>query len=209
MEKSMNNMADFDFDDLPKSFFKQQYSRSAMYISHSRLIAKSLYAIEKDSLKLIEFGGSNGFIRELFNCPGYEVAENFPIVDIHDLHQYKTNHFDFVILDEILEHVARPQVAIGEVYRILKEGGCLITSTPFMIAEHKVPEDYWRFTKSGIRELLRDFQIVETHSWGNPSSVTYLMEGMMVTVQETIESGKFDLSNIEKYAVSVWAYAWK
>jgi SAM-dependent methyltransferase len=205
----MNNMAGFDLDKLPKSFFKQQYSRSAMYINHANMITTSLSGREKNNLKLIEFGGSNGFIREMFDCPGYEVAEKFPAVDIHDLHQYQTNYFDFVILDEILEHVARPWVAVGEIYRILKEGGCLITSSPFMIAEHKVPQDYWRFTKSGIQELLKDFQVIETYSWGNPSSVTYLMEGMMVTVQEAIDSEKFDLSNIEKFAVSVWAYAWK
>lgn len=35
------------------------------------------------------------------------------------------------------------------------------------------------------------------------------MNGMMVTARQAIEDGAFDLSNTEKFAVSVWAYAWK
>jgi hypothetical protein len=78
-----------------------------------------------------------------------------------------------------------------------------------MIAEHKVPKDYWRFTKDAMHILLADFMRVETYSWGNPGSVTYLMDGMMVSTRDAIRAGAFDLTNIEKYAISVWAYAWK
>lgn len=85
----------------------------------------------------------------------------------------------------------------------------MITSSPFMIAEHKVPMDYWRFTKDGLRVLLKDFTRVDAYSWGNPASVKYLMNGMMVPVRQAIYEDQFDLSNIEKYAISVWAYAWK
>ena len=56
---------------------------------------------------------------------------------------------------------------------------------------------------------LEPFQTVEAYSWGNAGSVSYLMNGMMVTTQEAIDAGAFDLRDVEKFAISVWAYAWK
>lgn len=180
-----------------------------MYISHANFLAEHVHAKPEKQLKVIEFGGSNGFVKTLFNNPGYQVAPNVPIVDVHDLSIFPRNFYDFVVLDEILEHVARPWEAVDEIHRILKPGGCLITSSPFLIAVHKVPNDYWRFTKDGIEVLLKKFSNVKTYSWGNSSAVTYLMKGMMVSVRDAMEASQFDLTNVEKFAVSVWAYAWK
>lgn len=195
--------------DLPAEVLSHQYTRCAMYLSHLRFYADHVAPRAGGDLRAIEFGGSNGFIQDLFQAVDYEVAPNAPAVDVQDLSMYPAACYDFVVLDEILEHVARPWVAVPEIHRILKPGGCLITSSPFMIAEHKVPFDYWRFTKDGLRVLLESFERVETFSWGNPASVTYLMNGMMVSTQEAIEAGVFDLTDVEKYAISVWAYAWK
>lgn len=205
----MNIFDDLTPDLLPESFYEQQYSRAAMYISHANFLAKHLPQKRGRDLNIIEFGGSNGFIKTLFNGSFYEIAPNAPIVDIHDLSAFPRNYYDFVILDEILEHVEKPWIAVEEIYQILKPGGCLITSSPFLIAVHKVPNDYWRFTKDGMAVLLDKFSAVETYSWGNKSSVNYLMNGMMVSVKEAINAGQFDMSNIDKFAISVWAYAWK
>jgi SAM-dependent methyltransferase len=180
-----------------------------MYLSHLEFLRKQLLKRGSLTTRVIEFGGSNGFIRKAFGDVQYEVAENAPVVDIHDLSEYPEEHYDFVVLDEILEHVRIPWVATKQIHRILKKGGCLITSSPFLIAEHKVPLDYWRFTKDGLRVLLEDFSRVEAFSWGNPNSVEYLMRGMMVTIEQAIQDNVFDQTNVEKFAISIWAYAWK
>jgi hypothetical protein len=189
--------------------WEQQYSRYAMYASHVDFLLNSFHRRSTIDARVIEFGGSNGYIAGVFNHPAYEVAPNAPQVDIHDLSRYGTGTYDFVILDEILEHVRKPWLALDEVYKILKVGGCLITSSPFMIAEHKCPDDYWRFTKDGLRVLLERFRDVRVHSWGNPRAVSYLMKGMMVTSAQALADGEFDLTNSDRFAVSVWAYAWK
>jgi SAM-dependent methyltransferase len=196
-------------DDLPASVLDEQYTRCALYLSHIGFYARHVQPRLGDGLRAIEFGGSNGFIQKLFVGVDYEVAPNAPEVDVQALSSYPADTYDFVVLDEILEHVPKPWIATREVHRVLKPGGCLITSSPFMIAEHKVPMDYWRFTKDGLRVLLEDFATVEAHSWGNPGSVTYLMNGMMVTTRDAIAAGAFDLSDVEKFAIDVWAYAWK
>jgi SAM-dependent methyltransferase len=195
-------------DILPPGLLGQQYTRAAMYLSHQAFIRGRLRE-RHPSPRVVEFGGSNGYIRSLFGPCDYEVAPNVPVVDVQDLGAYPEQHYDVVVLDEILEHVERPWVAVDQIHRILRPGGCLLTSSPFMIAEHKVPMDYWRFTKDGLRVLLRSFSDVEVHSWGNPQSVTYIMNGMMVTSQQAIQDGAFDLTDVEKFAISVWAYAWK
>ena len=196
-------------NDLPASVLDQQYSRCAPYLSHLEFAQSHINPLRGTGRRAIEFGGSNGFIKSLFDGIDYEVAPNAPAVDVQDLSAYADDSYDFVVLDEILEHVPRPWIATKEVHRILKPGGWLITSSPFMIAEHKVPMDYWRFTKDGLRILLTDFAEVDVYSWGNASSVTYLMSGMMVTTSDAIAAGAFDLSDKEKFAISVWAYAWK
>lgn len=194
---------------LPPELLDQQYSRCALYLSHIEFTRRHVTPRLDAGLRAIEFGGSNGFIAGLFHGVEYELAPNAPEVDVHELSSYPPDAYDFVILDEILEHVARPWVAVEEIRRILKPGGCLITSSPFLIAEHRMPKDYWRFTKDGVAVLLSGFATVETHSWGNPESVTYLMNGMMVSTQDAIDANAFDLSDVEKFAISVWAYAWK
>ena len=194
---------------MQESVLGYQYTRCALYLSHIEFYGRRVEPLLEAGLRAIEFGGSNGFIRDLFVGVAYEVAPNAPEVDIQNLSTYPADTYDFVVLDEILEHVSRPWVAVEEIRRILKPGGTLITSSPFMIAVHKVPEDYWRFTKDALHILLENYSTVETHSWGNPGAVTYLMNGMMVTTQEAIEAGAFDLTNVEKYAIDVWAYATK
>src|ERR1700674_2022910 len=105
-------------DPWPTGFHDQQYSRAAMYLSHAAFVENFLSIRNSPALKIVEFGGSNGFVRSLFDCPGYEGADNMPAVDIHDLSRYQPSTFDCVVLDEILEHVERPWEAVDEIHRI-------------------------------------------------------------------------------------------
>jgi SAM-dependent methyltransferase len=78
--------------------------------------------------------------------------------------------FDLVLCTEMLEHVPEPQRAIDEMHRVLKPGGLLVLTTRFLFPIHDAPHDYFRFTKYGLRHLLREFEIVrleeETDSVG-------------------------------------------
>jgi len=48
-------------------------------------------------------------------------AENLP---------FKDNVFDAVICSEVLEHLLNPDIAVGEISRILKKNGCCVISVP-------------------------------------------------------------------------------
>ena len=78
--------------------------------------------------------------------------------------------FDVVLCTEVLEHLPEPQKAIDEFERVLKPGGTLLLTTRFVFPIHDAPHDYYRYTKYGLKYLLRRFEIVtveeETDSVG-------------------------------------------
>jgi SAM-dependent methyltransferase len=67
---------------------------------------------------------------------------------------FQTEVFDIVISQETVEHVANPFRAVQEMERVLKLDGVLYLQVPFVIGYHPGPEDYWRFTRAGVRTLL-------------------------------------------------------
>lgn len=69
--------------------------------------------------------------------------------------------FDVVLCTEVLEHLPEPQRAIDEMFRVLKPGGTLLLTTRFLFPIHDAPHDYFRFTKYGLRHLLRRFEVLE------------------------------------------------
>lgn len=75
------------------------------------------------------------------------------------------NHADIVLSTQVLEHVANPCGYLRECHRILKPGGLLILSTHGYWAYHPSPEDYWRWTMSGLNKLCEEssFQIIEKY----------------------------------------------
>ena len=69
--------------------------------------------------------------------------------------------FDVVLCTEVLEHLREPQQGIDEMFRVLRPGGTLLLTTRFLFPIHDAPHDYFRFTKYGLRHLLRRFEMLE------------------------------------------------
>jgi SAM-dependent methyltransferase len=69
---------------------------------------------------------------------------------------------DGVIIQAVLEHVLEPTVVVGEIRRVLRDGGVVYADTPFMQQVHEGPYDFTRFTESGHRYLFRDFEQLES-----------------------------------------------
>lgn len=82
------------------------------------------------------------------------------VADAHAL-PFKDGEFEVVLCTEVLEHLIDPRKAVGEMRRVLQKGGLLILTTRFVYPLHDVPHDYWRYTKYGLHELFKEFEIVE------------------------------------------------
>ena len=187
-----------------------QFARYAMYLDLSDFIRKTIDLPGFKDPAIIEFGGSNGIIKLMFRNHVYEIADNYPKIDIQDLSGFNSDQYDFVILDQVLEHVSDPVKAMREVYRILKKGGRLIVTTPFLVKIHYVPTDYWRFSRDGLRQLLSEYSDVVVKSWGNKEVVlNHIKTGSWPSVKEARELGIFDLENDEDLPHVVWGFAVK
>lgn len=75
-----------------------------------------------------------------------------------------------VISDNVLEHIADPNMAVREMRRVLEPGGIAYISMPFIYPFHNSPGDFQRWTHRGIRELMKEFEIVELGVRAGPFS---------------------------------------
>ena len=83
----------------------------------------------------------------------YADIANLPIED---------SQADIVVSFYVLEHVQNPQLVLNEKYRILKNGGELFMLIPMYWEEHEQPHDYFRFTRYGIKMLMKNAGFKET-----------------------------------------------
>jgi SAM-dependent methyltransferase len=93
---------------------------------------------------------------------------DYPEVVMDNL-PYKDNTFDYVICDQVLEHIEGDvQKSINEARRVLKPNGIAVFATVFIHPIHWGPKDMWRFSLDALRYLCRDFsEIIQCESWGN------------------------------------------
>jgi SAM-dependent methyltransferase len=83
--------------------------------------------------------------------------------------------FDGAVMFEVLEHVPDPAAAAAEVMRVLRSGGTLLGSAPFVSPIHGDPHDYFRFSAEGLRVVLRGFSDVQIMPQGNAGGAAWLL----------------------------------
>lgn len=74
---------------------------------------------------------------------------------------FKDNYADTVTSFQVMEHLPEPDFFLSECYRILRKGGRLIITVPFMWAVHEAPYDYFRYTRYGLEYLLKKQGFIE------------------------------------------------
>ena len=89
--------------------------------------------------------------------------------DLFELDKYfELGNFDSIVCLDVVEHVNNPFKAINAMSGVLKSNGLLLISCPFDKELHGEDYgDYWRITRQGWQELLKnDFKKIEINSWG-------------------------------------------
>lgn len=77
------------------------------------------------------------------------------VFDIQDTFPIEDGKFEAVLCMNVLEHVYDFNNVISETFRVLEKGGRFICAVPFMHHIHASPDDYFRYTRSAVEEMLK------------------------------------------------------
>lgn len=119
---------------------------------------------------IINLGSGPKKIREdIINIDIYPFPDVDILADASNL-PIKDNSVDVIINEAVLEHNKNPQALVKEMHRVLKPGGLIYVTTVFVASFHSSPNDYYRWSKEGLRELLKDFKEEEIGIICGPTS---------------------------------------
>jgi SAM-dependent methyltransferase len=74
---------------------------------------------------------------------------------------FKDNSFDTLMATEVLEHCPDPQRIVNEMKRVLKPGGLIFFTVPFLWNLHEVPHDEYRYTPFALKRIFNECGIEE------------------------------------------------
>ena len=88
---------------------------------------------------------------------------------------YADASYDAVFCTQVLEHVFNPDEFLAEISRVLKFGGRLLLTVPFVWDEHEQPFDYARYSTFGLYSLLekQGFNILHHKKLGGDASILF------------------------------------
>jgi SAM-dependent methyltransferase len=111
-----------------------------------------------------EYGSTSTF-RKMYpgqEYVGLDMAPGEGVDVVADLTQsvgsLPENHFPLAICVSVLEHVAKPWLFAANLTRLVRPGGKVYMSVPWVWRYHAYPDDYFRFSHRGIMSLFEEFE---------------------------------------------------
>lgn len=150
------------------------------YLIRNRLL-KSIKALAPQLKgKLMDFGCGQKPYKNLFSVeeyigvdfenPGHpHVNEAIDVFYNGKNIPFSNEHFDSIFCSEVFEHIFNLPEVIKELNRVLKIGGSMLITCPFIFGEHEQPNDFARYTSFAIKHLLsaNGFEVMEQIKTGN------------------------------------------
>ena len=97
--------------------------------------------------------------RELATADAFYDGGEFP---------FGAGQFDGVLCTQVLEHVFTPNEFLAEIARVMKPGGVMVLTVPFVWDEHEQPHDFGRYSSFGLKAVLEShgFELMTQHKSG-------------------------------------------
>jgi SAM-dependent methyltransferase len=121
---------------------------------------------------VLSFNGSNDPEYEYIkynNITNYNYESDIINYDLHTLN-LKKKDFDFVMINQTIEHLYDPILCLENIYDHLNKDGIFYANVPTNNIPHSTPEHYYTgITPSGLGVMtkLAGFNILEIGQWGN------------------------------------------
>lgn len=127
-------------------------------------------ASERDTYVILEPDVDAYFVRENRERHAYVIGDG------HD-RLFRDQSFDIISMFDVLEHIRDPFVLMENCGKWLKPGGMIVLSVPQYWHVHGWPNDYYRYTISGLRELVRRAGLEVENFWamGGPCVLLWSM----------------------------------
>lgn len=158
-------------------------------------------ALGPDNLNVLEISGSVWGQRKKFRS---HTSVEYPNFDICT--SVLDSRYDLIIAEQVFEHLLDPYQAIKNIRLMLNEGGHVLLTTPFLLRVHAHPLDCYRWTATGIVQLLKfggfRTNTVSVDSWGNRACVVANFD-RWAYYRPLLHS----LVNEPEFPVVVWAVA--
>lgn len=154
----------------PNSLFRRVFPTA-----HRLLVDRSLRSLTLPAFDSVLIVGA-GYDPYRYLFPGakeYVRLDIKPIPGITDIVgdalalPFAADKFDCIFSSEVLEHLSDPFRFAHEVTRVLKPGGMVLLTVPFMFHQHGDPHDFWRPTDQGLAELFKHFSRIDVKPLGN------------------------------------------
>jgi SAM-dependent methyltransferase len=144
--------------------FKPSFFHPYYFIRKGLLRSIEKYAPELRG-RLLDFGCGSKPYKDLFSVEEYIGVDFINEGHPHDDEQidvyydgktipFPDNSFDSILASEVFEHVFNLPEILSELNRVLKTGGKILITCPFLWKEHELPHGYARYTLYALRDLL-------------------------------------------------------
>jgi SAM-dependent methyltransferase len=147
-------------NDFSPNIFHPQYFNRYRLLKYIRQFAPELEG------KLLDFGCGTKPYERFFNVTAYigldyeneghpHANEQIDVFYDGKIIPFPDKTFDAVLATEVFEHVFHLEDTLKELNRVLKEGGKMLVTLPFVWYEHEIPYDFARYSSYGIIDLLQ------------------------------------------------------
>ena len=145
----------------------------AVLKDEQKKIRTQVIKLVKDNAGLVlDIGSGNRPASNFSKIIKMDIDPGCPVDIVADAHNipFLKNTFDLVWLGGVLEHIKKPEMAIREIHRVTRKDGYIYIEAPFFQRIHGAPDDFQRFTISGIEELCSQFSKIKSGIICGPSS---------------------------------------
>jgi SAM-dependent methyltransferase len=120
---------------------------------------------------------------------------------------FASDSIDTIFCCSVLEHLRDPIGAMAEFARVLKPGGRLILSVPFMYYLHGAPADFFRFTRYGVALMAEKYELkLEVINPAGGLAHT-ILQAVSMAFTSMLGSSAFGLSVASYLAGGLWRLA--
>lgn len=126
----------------------------------------------------------------------HETSHVDHFVDLNERMPFPDQSFDTILSNDVLEHLKEPDLAWGEMTRVLRPSGKAIVTVPFLYHLHEEPHDYHRFTAYKLRDFCakNELTILELEPYGGGLEVVLDIVGKHIYRHKTLSDTHLKMS---------------